>query len=166
MCLHNLYSVQCWCLFLLEIELFSPDSTKYIEWDPAALGEKIKGNWLGFILFQSHDILKTTWSVPLAKSKKFLQPSKLGSPPWLPTCLSWLKLRSLCYFWTALEREWKYYYEIPFLIPWGKGCCFVVRREYWVEVGYYVKMCTDHFGIGEGFEISVWGMENSFIMLV
>lgn len=70
MCLHNLYSVPYWCFFLLEVELLSPDSIKYIEWDPAALGGKIKGNWLGFTPFQSHDILKTGWSVPLAKSKK------------------------------------------------------------------------------------------------
>lgn len=106
--LHNLYRVECWCLFLLGVELFSSGSTKYFEWDPAALGEKIKGNWLGFTPFQSHGVLKTGCSAPLAKCKTFLGPAKLGSPPWLPTWLSWLELGPFCYFWTALKQE--YYY--------------------------------------------------------
>lgn len=58
MCLRNSYQVECWRLFLLGVELFSPDSTEYCDWGFAALGEQIKEDGLVFTPFQSHSILK------------------------------------------------------------------------------------------------------------
>lgn len=47
--LHNSYQVECCCLFPLGVELFSPDSAKYFERDPAARGER-RSKEIGWVL--------------------------------------------------------------------------------------------------------------------
>lgn len=56
--LHNSYQAECWHLFLLGVELFSPGSAEYCEWDFAALEEQIKEDGLVFTPLQSHGVLK------------------------------------------------------------------------------------------------------------